>query len=76
MFSRKDEAKDHTKAEILLAGQSLSFKLSSSETTILMKNLEDASYDFKRMETIKLFHQDGRLRSVINPLQISRIWFS
>lgn len=28
MFTRKDENKDNTKAEILLTGQSLSFKLS------------------------------------------------
>ncbi|MFA9560349.1 hypothetical protein ACERII_23810 [Evansella sp. AB-rgal1] len=76
MFNRKDETKDNTIAEILLAGQSLSFKLSHSETITLMKNLEEVSYDFKRMETIKLFHTDGRLKSVINPLQISRIWFS
>ncbi|QOY34696.1 hypothetical protein AWH56_018720 [Anaerobacillus isosaccharinicus] len=76
MFNRKNDSKDNIKAEILLAGQSLSFKLDDSETTTLMENLEEASYDFKRMETIKLFHPDGRLKSVINPLQISRIWFS
>ncbi|WP_078554430.1 hypothetical protein [Bacillus alkalicellulosilyticus] len=76
MFSRKNETKDNTRAEIMLAGQSLSFHLSESETSKLLENLEQASYDFKKMETIKLFHPDGRLKSVINPLQISRIWFS
>lgn len=76
MFIKKDETKANSKAEILLAGQSLSFKLSESETAKLMENLEEASYDFKRMETIKLFNPDGSLKSVVNPLQIARIWFS
>ncbi|MDX5475958.1 MAG: hypothetical protein LPK00_10535 [Bacillaceae bacterium] len=76
MFSRMDKTKDNTIAEILLSGQTLSFKLSEIETNTLIENLEAASYDFKRMETIKLYHSDGRLKSVINPLQISRIWFS
>lgn len=76
MFSRKNEPKDNIKAEILMSGQSLSFKLEKSESIKLMENLEEVSYDFKKLETIKLFHPDGRLKSVINPLQISRIWFS
>lgn len=72
MFNKKNECK----AEILLSGQSLSFKLDDNETEKLMENLENASYDFNKMESIKLFYPDGRLKSVINPLQISRIWFS
>lgn len=69
-------SKNNVKAEIMLTGQSLSFKLDESETVKLVKNLENASYDFKKMETIKIFYPDGRLKSLINPLQISRIWFA
>jgi hypothetical protein len=76
MFNKNYDPKGNVKAEILLAGQSLSFKLDIDETKILLKNLENASYDFKEMDSIKLYHPDGRLKSVINPLQISRIWFS
>jgi hypothetical protein len=76
MFNRKNESKGNVKAEILLSGQSLSFKLDETETIKLMENLEEVSFDFKKMDTIKLYHPNGRLRSVINPLQISRIWFS
>ncbi|MGG3889790.1 hypothetical protein [Metabacillus fastidiosus] len=74
MFNKKQEAKE--KAEILMSGQSLSFKLDEKETIELMEKLEKVSYDFKKLDTIKLFHPDGRLKSIINPLQISRIWFS
>ncbi|MBS4193175.1 hypothetical protein KHA94_24060 [Bacillus sp. FJAT-49705] len=76
MFNKMHESKDNIKAEILMSGQSLSFKLDKSETIILMKKLEEVSYDFKKLDSIKLYHPDGRLKSVINPLQISRIWFS
>lgn len=76
MFNKKHESKEKVKAEILMSGQSLSFKLDESETRILMEKLEEVSYDFKKMDSIKLFYPDGNLRSVINPLQISRIWFS
>lgn len=72
MYSRKQECK----AEILLSGQSLSFKLDHIETIKLMENLEEVSYDFKKLDSIKLFYPDGKLKSVINPLQIARIWFS
>lgn len=76
MFNKKHESKENIKAEILMSGQSLSFKLDESETIILKEKLEEVSYDFKKLDSIKLFHPDGRLKSVINPLQISRIWFS
>ncbi|MED4454830.1 hypothetical protein [Metabacillus fastidiosus] len=76
MFNKKQEAKEKVKAEILMSGQSLSFKLDEKETIELMEKLEEVSYDFKKLDTIKLFHPDGRLKSIINPLQISRIWFS
>ncbi|MED4402655.1 hypothetical protein [Metabacillus fastidiosus] len=76
MFNKKQEAKEKVKAEILMSGQSLSFKLDEKETIELMEKLEEVSYDFKELDTIKLFHPDGRLKSIINPLQISRIWFS
>ncbi|MED4531332.1 hypothetical protein ABET51_19980 [Metabacillus fastidiosus] len=76
MFNKKQEAKEKVKAEILMSGQSLSFKLDEKETIELMEKLEEVSYDFKKLDTIKLFHPDGRLRSIVNPLQISRIWFS
>ncbi|MDF2791605.1 MAG: hypothetical protein K0S80_4707 [Neobacillus sp.] len=76
MFNKKYESTKNVKAEILMSGQSLSFKLDESETKILIEKLEEASYDFKKLDSIMLFHPDGRLRSVINPLQISRIWFS
>ncbi|RTR34087.1 hypothetical protein EKG37_07715 [Robertmurraya yapensis] len=73
MFTRKNES---VKAAILLSGQSLSFKLDESETMKLMQNLEEVSFDFNKMESIKLYYPDGKLKSVINPTQISRIWFS
>jgi len=76
MFNEKHKSKDNIRAEILMSGQSLSFKLDQSETIILMEMLEEVSYDFKKLDSIILFHPDGRLKSVINPLQISRIWFS
>ncbi|MEC2077134.1 hypothetical protein [Metabacillus fastidiosus] len=76
MFNKKQEAKEKVKAEILMSGQSLSFKLDEKETIELMEKLEEVSYDFKKLDTIKLFHPDGRLKSIVNPLQISRIWFS
>ncbi|WP_282155838.1 hypothetical protein [Cytobacillus gottheilii] len=76
MFNKKYEPKDNVYAEILMAGQSLSFKLDKTESIKLMKNLEEAAYDFKKLDSIKILHADGRLKSVINPLQISRIWFS
>ncbi|WP_413376087.1 hypothetical protein [Alkalihalobacillus sp. 1P02AB] len=76
MFSRKEPSKENVQAEILLAGQSLSFKLDEGETLELMENLDAVSYDFKKLDSIKLYHPDGRLKSVINSLQISRIWFS
>lgn len=76
MFNKNQESKENIRAEILLSGQSLSFKLDINETIMLMEKLEEVSYDFKKMDSIKLFHPDGRLKSVINPLQISRIWFS
>ncbi len=76
MFIKKIESKENSRAEILMSGQSLSFKLDKSETIILMEKLEAVSYDFKKLDSIKLFHPDGSLKSVINPLQISRIWFS
>ncbi|KAB2331392.1 hypothetical protein [Bacillus mesophilum] len=76
MFNKKYDTKDNAYAEILMAGQSLSFKLDKTETIRLLKNLEEAAYDFKKLDSIKIFHVDGRLKSVINPLQISRIWFS
>ncbi|MBS4192887.1 hypothetical protein KHA94_22465 [Bacillus sp. FJAT-49705] len=76
MLNKKYGSKENVKAEILMSGQSLSFKLDESETIILIEKLEEALYDFKKLDSIKLFHPDGRLRSVINPLQISRIWFS
>ncbi len=76
MFNRNQQSKDQSRAEILLAGQSLSFKLDSNETMKLIENLEEASYDFKKMESIRLHHQDGRIKTIINPLQISRIWFN
>ena len=66
MFRRKDETEGQMNAEILLAGQSLSFKLSESETMELIENLEAASYDFKRMDAIKLFHPDGRLNKKVS----------
>ncbi|MGG3858155.1 hypothetical protein ABET41_09340 [Metabacillus fastidiosus] len=76
MFNKKQEAKEKVKAEILMSGQSLSFKLDEKETIELMEKLEEVSYHFKKLDTIKLFHSDGRLKSIVNPLQISRIWFS
>ncbi|MEH7526161.1 hypothetical protein V7149_23270 [Bacillus sp. JJ1503] len=76
IFNKKYESKENVKAEILMSGQSLSFELNESETITLIEKLEEASYDYKKLDSIKLFHLDGRLRSVINPLQISRIWFS
>ncbi|QVY62111.1 hypothetical protein [Cytobacillus gottheilii] len=76
MFNKKFDSKDSVQAEILMAGQSLSFKLDKSETINLMKNLEEVAYDFKKLDSIKLYHSDGRIKSIINPLQISRIWFS
>ncbi|MED4462014.1 hypothetical protein [Metabacillus fastidiosus] len=76
MFNKKQEAKEKVKAEILMSGQSLSFKLDEKETIELMEKLEEVSYNFKKLDTIKLFHPDGRLKSIVNPLQISRIWFS
>ena len=76
MINVKNNFKVKVKAEILLSGQSLSFKLDEDETIKLIENLEDVSYDFQKFDTIKLFHRDGRLKSIINPLQISRIWFS
>lgn len=75
MIGRKRNSKG-IKADILMAGQSLTFKLDEKETLTLMKNLEDAAYDFAKMEAIKLYYEDGRLKSVVNPLQIARIWFT
>jgi hypothetical protein len=76
MFNKKNESSQNLKAEILMSGQSLSFKLDEDDTTKLLESLESVSYDFKKLESIKLFHPDGRLKSIINPLQIQRIWFS
>jgi hypothetical protein len=76
MFNKKNESSENLKAEILMSGQSLSFKLDEDGTTKLLESLETVSYDFKKLESIKLFHPDGRLKSIINPLQIQRIWFS
>ncbi|KAB2334516.1 hypothetical protein F7731_15010 [Cytobacillus depressus] len=76
MFHNNYKSKQNSRAEILMAGQALSFKLDESETVTLMEKLEEVSYDFKKLDAIKLFHPDGRLKSIINPLQISRIWFS
>ncbi|WP_158318789.1 hypothetical protein [Robertmurraya kyonggiensis] len=45
----------------------MSFKLDELETMKLLKNLEEGSYDFKKMESIKLYSPDGKLKSVINP---------
>lgn len=73
---RKNESNKNCKAEILMAGQSLSFKLDESDSNQLLENLEKVSYDFKKLDSIKLYHPDGRLKSVINPVQIQRIWFS
>lgn len=75
MFN-KNNSKDSIKAEILMSGQSLSFKLDEIETTKLIESLEKVSYDFKKLDSIILLHPNGGLKSVINPLQISRIWFS
>ncbi|MEB1808348.1 MAG: hypothetical protein LPK26_13830 [Bacillaceae bacterium] len=72
----KNEPNKNCKAEILMAGQSLSFKLDENASNQLLESLEKVSYDFKKLESIKLYHPDGRLKSVINPLQIQRIWFS
>jgi hypothetical protein len=76
MFNKKNEPSDNLKAEILMSGQSLSFKLDDDDTTKLLESLESVSYDFKKLESIKLFHPDGRIKSIINPLQIQRIWFA
>jgi hypothetical protein len=76
MFNKKNEPSDNLKAEILMSGQSLSFKLDEDDTTKLLESLESVSYDFKKVESIKLFHLDGRIKSIINPLQIQRIWFA
>jgi hypothetical protein len=76
MINVKNHFKVKVKAEILLSGQSLSFKLDEDETIKLIENLEEVSYDFQKLDTIKLYHRDGRLKSIINPLQVSRIWFS
>jgi hypothetical protein len=76
MFNKKNEPSDNLKAEILMSGQSLSFKLDEDDTTKLLESLESVSYDFKKLESIKLFHPDGRIKSIINPLQIQRIWFA
>ncbi|SEN72043.1 hypothetical protein SAMN05192533_11861 [Mesobacillus persicus] len=76
MFGRRNEEKETIIAEILLSGQTLSFKLDKNETIKLVEDLEKVSYDFKKLNSIKLYHPDGRLKSVVNPLQISRIWFS
>jgi hypothetical protein len=76
MYNKNHDPKGNVKAEILLSGQSLSFKLDVNETKALLDNMEKASHDFKKMDSIKLYHPDGRLKSVINPLQISRIWFT
>jgi len=52
MIGRRSNSKG-IKADILMAGQSLTFKLDEKETLTLMKNLEDAAYDFAKMEAIK-----------------------
>jgi hypothetical protein len=76
MFNKKNEPSYNLKAEILMYGQSLSFKLDEDDTTKLLESLESVSCDFKKLESIKLFHPDGRIKSIINPLQIQRIWFA
>ncbi|MDE5416179.1 hypothetical protein [Alkalihalobacterium chitinilyticum] len=65
---RKNESNKNCKAEILMAGQSLSFKLDENESNQLLESLEKVSYDFKKLESIKLYHPDGKLKSVINPI--------
>lgn len=51
MFNSKHN-KYKNRAEILMSGQSLSFKLDESETIKLVENLEEVSYDFKKLDSI------------------------
>ncbi|KMK78087.1 hypothetical protein [Alkalihalobacillus pseudalcaliphilus] len=75
MFQKKGNTVNGI-AEILLAGQSLSFKLTESETRALIEDLESVDYDFKKLSAIKTYHPDGQLKSIINPLHIARIWMT